>query len=373
MSGTANTATTAPVGLLRTWASFVKLSHTVFALPFAVAGLVAAHAVPTAFVYISQAPGDLPRLQDFDRHVPFSWVLLALVLVCMVGARTFAMALNRIMDRRIDALNPRTEGRELPAGRITLPQAWGLALLAALAYFAACYAISPVVALLSPIPVAMMALYPLTKRFTALCHLWLGATLGLAPVGAWVAARAMAPVGMGFETRGGEWQTAGWRAYLFGDEAIWNGLGWQALTEPAPWVLGLAVALWVGGFDVIYALQDVEFDRSHGLHSMPARLGRSRALWLARILHLLSAAAFAAFVWVLRNPPALGNGMDVAQYTTLASWIWSAPALMALGMAFQHRLVRADDLRRVDLAFFTVNGVIAVAFGTIFVAAWLMA
>ena len=359
-----------PLAVAKTYASFVKLSHTVFALPFALVGMAAAYAVPTAFVYPRHVPGMGPGLESFDQHMQFSWLLLALILGCMVGARTFAMALNRIIDRRIDALNPRTAVRELPAGRISAGQAWTLALAAALLYFGACFTISPVVFWLSPIPIALMAVYPYMKRVSALCHLVLGASLGLAPVGAWVAVRAMSS--NSFSDGDLLFAGAGWRASLFGQGPLAWGLGWDAVGELLPWVLGAGVALWVAGFDIIYALQDDEFDRANKLHSIPAAVGRKAALWISRAMHLGAAACFFGFVWLQKNPQPLRNGMDIAQYTQLANWVWAAPCLMLAGLVYQHSLVKAHDLSRVNMAFFTVNGVISVLFGATFLAAWLL-
>ena len=361
------------IGTARTYASFVKLSHTVFALPFALASMAAAYAVPTQFIYVSQAPGNLPRGGSFDQHVPFSWVTLLLILACMVGARSFAMAVNRILDRKIDALNPRTAMREIPAGRLSLPAAWGFAVASAAVYWAACALLGNVVLWLSPIPIALMLLYPFTKRVSALCHLFLGASLGLAPVGAWIAVRGMGPHHTGISNRGGEWTNLGWRGDLFPADAIWRGIEWSAASELAPWLLGAAVMLWVAGFDVIYALQDDEFDRQQKLHSIPVALGRRRALWVSRLMHFASAALFFAFIYVLTHPVALANGMDVTQYTQFANWVWVAPCVMVAGMAYQHSLVKTDDLSRVNMAFFTVNGVISVVFGVTFILAHLLA
>jgi 4-hydroxybenzoate polyprenyltransferase len=166
-------------------------------------------------------------------------------------------------------------------------------------------------------------------------------------------------------------QATDWRIGMTGETGLFDGIGWNAVAEPLPWLLGGAVALWVAGFDVIYALQDDEFDRANRLHSIPAKFGRSGALWISRAMHAGSAALFFAFVWVLTHPAAVG-GMDTRQYTEIAEWVWIAPCIMLAGMIYQHSLVRADDLRRVNLAFFTVNGVISVAFGAVFLAAWLV-
>lgn len=350
-----------PFKLVRTYASFVKLAHTVFALPFALVGMAAAYAVPTGFLYILPGPNGLPSYSgSFDQHVAFSWVTLTLILVCMVGARSFAMAVNRILDRRIDARNPRTAGRELPAGRLSPGKAWQFASAMALLYFMACAAFGEVVLLLSPIPIALMALYPLTKRFTSLCHLVLGASLGLAPVGAWVAVRSLS---LEFNTNSPPFNQpemmVGWGAW-FGEQAVRAGIGWRAVSEPMPWVLGAAVMLWVAGFDVIYALQDDEFDRANRLHSIPARFGRRGALWISRGMHAVSACLFFAFVW------ALPEG-------SITAWAWAAPCVMLAGMIYQHTLVKPNDLSRVNLAFFTVNGLISIAFGAVFLAAWLLA
>jgi len=306
------------LGLARTYGSFVKLSHTLFALPFALTGLVLAFAV-------RPSPG-YPELGN-------PWIVLLLVLLCMVGARSFAMAANRILDRRIDALNPRTAGRELPAGKLTVRQAWKFAAFMAAVYFLTCAILGPVVLALSPVPIALMLVYPLTKRFTWACHLVLGASLGLAPVGAWVAARAG----------------------TFGAPMM----GWNAVLEPLPWVLGGFVMLWVAGFDVIYALQDDEFDRDHGLHSIPARFGRRGGLWISRGMHVLAGAVLVLFTLLATR-----------QLGWAAAPAWVAAGVMLAGLTYQHALVRANDLKRVNMAFFTVNGAISVAFGAIWIAAW---
>lgn len=360
---------------VRTYASFVKFSHTVFALPFAIAGMVAAYAVPTKFIYVSEPPGDLSRVGGIDKHAPFSWLMLALILCCMVGARSFAMAVNRILDRRIDALNPRTAQREIPAGRLSLRAAWLFALASAALYFGACSLIGEVVLALSPIPVALMLLYPYTKRFTALCHLVLGASLGLAPVGAWVAVRAAMVYPFQFSDGSTGWRVPGMKSVVLSDDFAnhFYGIGWSAVAELPPWLLGAAVMFWVAGFDVIYALQDDEFDRSNKLHSIPAALGRKKALSIAILMHLASFMLFFSFVSSLMNPAFVAYGQGFVTYTHLAKFVWAAPFVMFFGMIYQHILVKPNDLSRVNVAFFTVNGIISVIFGAIFVAAWLLA
>jgi 4-hydroxybenzoate polyprenyltransferase len=266
------------------FARLVKIEHTVFALPFAYVG---------AFL----AVGGRPSAHDLV------WITLA-----MVGARSLAMALNRLVDARVDARNPRTASRELPSGQLTTMQV-ALFCAASLALFlVAVFQLAPKTHWLWPIPVAGFVIYPYLKRFTWLCHFWLGAVDGLAPIGAWV--------------------------------AITNHLPWQA------WVLGAAVALWVAGFDLFYALFDVEIDRAQGLHSIVTRFGVRGAFVGARLAH---AATVACLVGV-------GLGLSVGVL------YWIGVALVAALLLYEHALVSPNDLSRLDAAFFTMNGVISVAF-----------
>ncbi len=268
----------------RRFASLVKIEHTVFALPFAYVGaFLAVDGVPTAHDLV--------------------WITLA-----MVGARSLAMGLNRLIDAGIDARNPRTAGRELPAG---LLRPWHVALfcLASLALFLiAVWQLDPIVRWLWPIPVIGFVIYPYLKRWTWISHLWLGAVDGLAPVGAWV--------------------------------AITGKLPWQS------WVLGAAVAAWVAGFDFFYSLLDVEVDRREGLNSVTTRFGVEGAFLGARILHLATV--------VLLVVTGLGLPVGVLY--------WIGVGVVAALLAYEHSLVRPGDLRRLDAAFFTVNGVISVTF-----------
>lgn len=344
------------IGAIKTYGSFVKFSHTVFALPFAITGMLAALATPSVRGQL-QGPGPLdkfpwplaehPGIASLGSWLPrapgdaFSAKPILFIVLAMVGARTFAMAINRLVDRRIDALNPRTAKRELPAGKLSLSQAWVLAGFAGVLYFGACAMLGPVTTALSPIPIALMTVYPFTKRFTSLCHFVLGASLGLAPVGAWVAVRAGA------------------------DHRI---LGWNAVTEPLPWLLGAGVMLWVAGFDIIYALQDDEFDRTNKLHSLPADYGRSQALLMARVAHAAAAILFMIFAgFVAGHWRAAPHG-----HKFFPSWTMAAPVVAVLGIIWQHRLVKADDLSRVNMAFFTVNGIISVLFGAVYVAGYIV-
>ncbi len=272
------------------FARLVKIEHTVFALPFAYVG---------AFLAVGGTPSAHALL----------WITLA-----MVGARSLAMALNRLIDAGIDARNPRTAGRELPSGQLSEPQV-ALFCAASLALFlVAVWQLAPLTHVLWPIPIAGFVVYPYLKRFTWLCHLWLGAVDGLAPVGAWV--------------------------------AITNHLPWQA------WLLGAAVALWVAGFDFFYALFDVEIDRAQGLHSIVTRFGTRGAFAGARIAH---AATIACLV-------AAGLGLSVG------ALYWIGVAAVAALLAYEHSLVRPGDLSRLDAAFFTMNGVISVAFAVFVIA-----
>ena len=268
----------------RLFLSLVKFEHTIFALPFAYIG---------AFLAVSGVPGAADLL----------WITVA-----MVGARSLAMALNRLIDAGIDARNPRTAGRELPRGAL---QPWQVVLfsLGSLAVFlVAVYQLEPIVRWLWPIPVLGFVAYPYLKRVTWLSHAWLGVVDGLAPVGAWA--------------------------------AITNELPWEA------WLLGAAVAVWVAGFDILYALFDVDFDRAHGLHSLPARFGPRAAFAAARACH----AATVGFLVLA------GLGLDVGVL------YWLGVAAVGLLLAYEHSLVSPADTRRLDAAFFTLNGVISVTF-----------
>lgn len=272
------------------FARLVKIEHTVFALPFAYVG---------AFLAVDGAPSTHDLV----------WITLA-----MVGARSLAMALNRLVDAGIDARNPRTAGREIPSGQLSILQVVLFCATSLALFLVAVWQLAPVTHLLWPIPVAGFVLYPYLKRFTWLCHLWLGAVDGLAPVGAWV--------------------------------AITNHFTWEA------WLLGAAVALWVAGFDFFYALFDVEVDRTEGLHSIVTRFGVRGAFAAARIAHLATVACLVA----------AGIGLSVGVL------YWIGVGVVAALLVYEHALVRPDDLHRLDAAFFTMNGVISVAFAAFVIA-----
>jgi 4-hydroxybenzoate polyprenyltransferase len=270
--------------LPRRLASLVRIEHTVFALPFAYVG---------AFLSLDAWPGLANMV----------WVTVA-----MVGARTLAMSINRLVDAELDARNPRTATRELPSGALSRAQVLGLCLLSLVVFLIAVFQLFPVVRWLWPIPVAMFVIYPYLKRVTWLCHIWLGACLGLAPLGAWLAMTGTAP--------------------------------WEA------WAIGAAVALWVAGFDLFYSLFDLDHDRAEGLHSWAVRFGERGVFIGARVLHAGTVALLAL----------AGLGLDVALFYWLG--VFATAALLA----YEHSIVRPGDLRRLDAAFFTLNGVISVVF-----------
>jgi 4-hydroxybenzoate polyprenyltransferase len=266
------------------FASLVKIEHTVFALPFAYIGaLLCVHDIPAAHDLV--------------------WITLA-----MVGARSLAMGINRVVDAEIDSRNPRTATRELPAGLLSRAQVILFCALAFALYLLACFQLDPIVRWLWPIPLVGFVIYPYLKRFTWLSHLWLGVVDGLAPVGAWV--------------------------------AITGRLPWEA------WALGAAVAVWIAGFDLFYSLFDREVDLEQGLHSVAARFGVEGAFRGARLLHAATVALLVA----------VGLGLHLGWF------YWLGVVAVAVLLAYEHSLVRPNDLRRLDAAFFTVNGVISIVF-----------
>jgi 4-hydroxybenzoate polyprenyltransferase len=268
-------------------AAFVKLEHTLFALPFAYVGALLAH----------RSANDFPGWEEL------LWITLA-----MVGARSLAMGINRVVDREIDARNPRTAGRELPSGRLELWQVVAFCLTAIALLVLAAFQLAPVVRYLWPIPVAAFVIYPYLKRATWLCHLWLGATIGLAPLAAWLA------VG---------------RSISLAPVALWVG-----------------VACWVAGFDLFYGLFDLQIDREQGLHSFAVSFGVPATFWAAHALHLVTVLA-----------------LSIAGAAGGAGIVWGlGVAAVALLLLYEHLIVSPSNLRRLNAAFFTINGVIAVVF-----------
>ena len=272
-------------GKVKSFLRLVAIEHSVFALPFA---------------YLSAFVAMWPTIK---------WIDLLLITVAMVSGRTFAMAANRILDRRIDALNPRTQNRELVTGAVSVRTAWTGAIVSLVVLFIAAGLLNWLCLVLAPLAVAPLVIYPYAKRFTNFPHYVLALAQAVAPVGAWVAMT-----------------------------------GTFAGSGPA-WVLGAAVGLWIGGFDIIYACQDVEVDRRIGVHSTPARFGARTALHISTVTHVVT---FALFVWF---GALVGLG-----------WLWWVGlALTAAAFAYQHIIVTPSDLTKVNRAFFTANGFVGIA------------
>jgi 4-hydroxybenzoate polyprenyltransferase len=272
------------------WASFVKLPHTVFALPFALTGVVLASRIT------------MPTVGQIG------WVVLA-----FTAARFAAMAFNRIIDRDVDAINPRTKMREIPSGALPVGQAKVSVVVAGLLFIVASWMLNPLCGMLSPVALGWVLFYSYCKRFTRWSHLVLGLGLGIAPVG-------------GFLAVTGAWSDPVWMLP----------------------VLAAAVMTWSGGFDILYALQDVAFDRANRLHSLPAALGAPRALMVARALHVGTVLLLALVGWATAGGPLYALGV----------------AVVAVLLLYEHSLVKPDDLSKLDAAFFTMNGIISISFFT---------
>jgi 4-hydroxybenzoate polyprenyltransferase len=267
------------------YGSLVKLSHTVFALPFALAAVVLA-----------------------SRYAPFTLRKLALIVVCIAAARTAAMAFNRLIDRDIDGENPRTRDRELPRGVVSVGAVRLLVLGSCAVFLVSAALLGRLPLLLSPLALGLALGYSYTKRFTSLCHVVLGAAVALAPGGAWIAMGAKVTL--------------------------------------APWLLVIGVACWVAGFDVLYSLQDVDFDRARSLRSIPARLGVRGALVASALLHVITTACLLSAGLVLERGVAYMAGVT----------------LVAALLVYEHAIVRPSDLSRINKAFFDLNGYVSVAF-----------
>jgi 4-hydroxybenzoate polyprenyltransferase len=273
---------------LALYASFVKLPHTVFALPFALVGVTLAS-------YLA----------------PVRWPSIALILVAFTAARFAAMGFNRIVDRAIDARNPRTAGREIPRGALSVAEASAAVAVASLLFLIAAWRLNPLCLALSPVALAWVFFYSFTKRFTPWSHLVLGLGLAIAPVGGYLAVT-------------GHWSEPWWMLVA----------------------LATAVATWVAGFDILYALQDESFDRAQHLHSIPARHGAVRAVWTARLLHVATVVS-----------------LTIVGFATAAGWLYLlGVVVVAALLLYEHMLVDATDLTALDAAFFTMNGIISIAF-----------
>jgi 4-hydroxybenzoate polyprenyltransferase len=269
---------------LATYLSFVRFSHSVFALPFALAGVLLA-----------------------SRHVAIRVSSLVWVLVAMVAARSAAMGFNRLVDARMDALNPRTSSRELPRGAMSGREATIFVVAASALFVAAAWQLNPLCLALSPVALAIVFWYSLAKRFTTWTQLFLGLAMAVAPVGGWL--------------------------------AVGGRSGWE------PWLLALAIGTWVGGFDVLYACQDLDFDRAHGLRSIPVRFGIRASLLISRALHIVAIACFASLPLVTPLGPAYLMGV----------------AVVAALLVYEQSLVRADDLSQVKRAF-DLNGYVGILY-----------
>jgi 4-hydroxybenzoate polyprenyltransferase len=269
---------------LQVYLSFVRFSHSLFALPFALVGAVLA-----------------------GRTVPLTWTRVAWIVVAMVGARSAAMAFNRIVDARFDALNPRTAQRELPRGAMSAREAWLFRLVSPVVFVAASFQLSTLCGVLAPVALAIVFWYSLAKRFTWATQFFLGLAMAVAPVGGWLAA---------------------------GGQASWE-----------PVLLAVAIGTWVGGFDILYACQDLEFDRAHGLRSIPVRFGVARSLWLSRVLHVVTVASLAVLGGVA--------GLGVVYHTGVG--------LVALLLVYEQSLVSEHDLSQVKRAF-DLNGWVGILY-----------
>ncbi len=274
---------------LREILEMIKFEHTLFALPFALmSALIAANGLPP-------------------------WPVLGWILLAMVGARSAAMTMNRIIDAAIDAKNPRTATRAIPSARISLAQAWLFTVVMSALFVYAAYRLNTLAFWLSPVALLWVFGYSYTKRFSSFCHLWLGLGLAIAPMGAWIAVRGR--------------------------------------FDLLPMALAAAVALWTAGFDVFYSLQDIAFDRQQNLNSIPVRFGVTRSLWISKVMHFVM---ILLMVWV----GILG---------TMGTLYWLGLLAIAVLMINVHRQVKPDDLSRINMAFFTINGwvgVVALAFTT---------
>lgn len=277
---------------MKNYLSLVKFSHTIFAMPFALLGFF---------------------LGILEKGEGMNWILLALIVLCMIFARSAAMAFNRYLDRDIDGANPRTAIREIPAGVISPKSAFLFVVINSLLFIATTWFINPICFYLSPVALLVILGYSFTKRFTALCHLVLGVGLALAPIGAYLA-------------------VVGQFASL-------------------PLLYSSAVMFWVAGFDIIYAMQDVDFDKSQQLNSIPTKLGRSNSLKLSNFMHLICGILI------------LLAGLNLPLRYDVFYWIhWLGAGIFICLLFYQHTLVRPNDLSKVNLAFFTTNGIASLVF-----------
>jgi len=301
---------------VKSYLSLIKFSHTIFAMPFALIGFFLGLNVEDGIFGVQQF--NLNRTLGWSKidYVDWNELLLKLVLVvlCMIFARSAAMAFNRYLDRNFDAKNPRTAIREIPKGIISANNALAFTLAASLLFMITCYFINTICFILSPVALLVVLGYSFTKRFTPFCHLILGLGLSLAPIGAYLA-------------------VTGVFSFL-------------------PILFSLAVIFWVSGFDIIYALQDVEFDQSQHLYSLPAWLGKEKALRVSELLHVCSALCVIA-----------------AGFYGKFGWVyWIGVTIFCVMLIYQHSIVKPNELRKVSLAFMTANGIASVVFAVFVIA-----
>ena len=301
---------------VKKYLSLVKFAHTIFALPFALIGFfLAVTSSPLFFTwgnpyewFAFKSGSKPPDFSGYPQTIQELLIRFALVLGCMIFARSAAMAFNRYLDANFDAKNPRTAVREIPAGILKANSVLLFVIMCCMLFIACCFFINSICFYLSPLALFVVLFYSYTKRFTALCHLVLGVGLSLAPIGAYLAVTGQ-----------------------------FNLL---------PILFSFTVLFWVSGFDIIYALQDEAFDRSQNLHSIPALLGKKNALHISELLHLLSAACV----------------LYAGVYGHLGIWYWIGVGIFISLLIYQHLLVKPDDLRKVNMAFFTTNGIASVVF-----------
>jgi 4-hydroxybenzoate polyprenyltransferase len=273
------------MGRVATYLSFIRFSHSVFALPFALTGALLAW-----------------------QQAPFAWRQILWVVVAMVSARSAAMGFNRLVDARIDALNPRTAMREIPRGALRARDATIFVIVSSIVFVFASFQLNRVCGWLSPVALAIVFWYSLAKRYTSYTQAFLGLAMAVAPVGGWLAA-------------GGP------------------------ISAPEPWLLGLAIGLWVGGFDILYACQDLDFDRAHGLNSIPVRFGIAKSLWISRVMHVATVICMAALAWLLPLGPIYLGGV----------------VLVAALLIYEQSLVSENDLSQVKRAF-DLNGWVGILY-----------
>jgi 4-hydroxybenzoate polyprenyltransferase len=273
------------MGRVATYLSFIRFSHSVFALPFALTGALLAW-----------------------QQAPFAWRQILWVVVAMVSARSAAMGFNRLVDARMDALNPRTAMREIPRGALRPRDATMFVIVSSIVFVFASFQLNRVCGWLSPVALAIVFWYSLAKRYTSYTQAFLGLAMAVAPVGGWLAA-------------GGP------------------------ISAPEPWLLGLAIGLWVGGFDILYACQDLDFDRAHGLNSIPVRFGIAKSLWISRLMHVATVICMAALAWLLPLGPIYLGGV----------------VLVAALLIYEQSLVSENDLSQVKRAF-DLNGWVGILY-----------